>query len=277
MPASIISMQHQIIVEFPTLSSNGTALFDNDLGHTQYKDGDIVPVDIFDSSPLDNGYMSCRLYFGDQTRSVPVRLICGFLASDIATSSYLRFAFGFYNPKLNPLPDVPTQLSLPIMIYSYDPILFKKYNFNLVNAAIYVYNLQKFLAPPGYFNTISEQLQTQNDGLIFGDAHTDPLQTGDAFVLKFSFPLRINGRYPGNCQSTNGIAPIVSTGTYGDAYYHWNLGVIVCKITAGPVPAQVAAPQPTMLISGFYTPWYSLTDNERIVLGYATYHSTSTS
>lgn len=215
-----------------------------------------MPVDIFDSLPLDNGFMTCRIYFGDRIRSVPVRLICGNLASTLPINAWFRFAFGFYNPALNPLPTIPTQLSLPIMVYSFDPILYKKYNFNLVNAAVYVYNQQSLLSPNGYFNTLSGQLQYQNDSLIFGDAHTNQLVAGDAFVLKFAFPLRMNGKYNNYCQSTNGLA---ATGTYGHAYYHWNLRIIVCKVIAGPVPSQVAPTAATMMISGFYTPWYSLT------------------
>ena len=199
--------------------------------------------------------MTCRLYYGDKTRSVPARLVCGNLASALSTTAWFRFAFGFYNPALNPLPTIPTQLSLPIMVYSFDSLLYKKYNFNLVNAAVYVYNQQSILSPSGFFNTLSKQLQYQNDSLIFGDAHTNPLVKDDAFVLKFSFPLRMNGKFNNYCQSTNGLAP---TGTYGNVYYHWNLRVIVCKVTAGPVPAQVAPTADTMMISGFYTPWYSL-------------------
>jgi hypothetical protein len=121
-------------------------MFDDNLGFPYHNDGDIVAIDIFDSGSLDNTYMTCRLYFGDQSRSVPARLVCGFLKSALNTvTSYLRFAFGFYNPKLNPSPNVPTQISMPIMVYSYDPINFKKLNFNLVNAAVYVYNLPSFL------------------------------------------------------------------------------------------------------------------------------------
>jgi hypothetical protein len=254
------------------MSNNGTAMFDNNLGLSQYSDGDVVAVDIFDSAPLDNGYMSCRLYFGDQSRSVPARLVCGFFLQALSSTSWLRFAFGFYNPKLNPLTTIPTQISMPIIVYTYDPILFKKLNFNLVNAAVYVYNLPSILAPPnGYFDTTSHQLQYPNDQLIFGDAHTNQLLKDDAYVLRFNFPLRINGLCSKCCQPLNGPA-------YGDAYYHWNLRVIVCKVISGPVQPQVPPlTKATMMITGFYTPWYSLTDAERIVRAIATYHSTSTS
>jgi hypothetical protein len=228
------------------MSTTGIPLFDNNLGF-QSKDGEVVPVDIFDSSPFDNGFMSCRLYFGDQLRSVPARLVCGFFAADIVYPQPFRFAFGFQNPSVN------TQLSIPIIVYSYDPFSFKKHNFNLVNAAVYVYSATSFLSKSGYFNTSSTQLQMQNDTLMFGEAHTDPLFPGDAYVVKFNFPLRVNGLYPNYCLSSSGVI-------YGDAYYHWNLGVIVCKVTATTIQPQGTPPGPTMNILGFYTPWYSLAD-----------------
>lgn len=142
MPTITITTEDQIILEFPTLSSNGTTMFDNNLGLNGYQDGDEVPVDVFDSAPLTNAYMKCRIYFGDQTRAVPARVVCGFLTSNLVTGSYLRFAFGFVNPPRITAPSIPSQLSLPILVYSYNPYYFEKTNFNLVNTEIFVYNGQ---------------------------------------------------------------------------------------------------------------------------------------
>ena len=44
-----------------------------------------------------------------------------------------------------------------------------------------------------------------------------------------------------------------------------------------PIPAQISPLSATMMITGFYTPWYRLADSERVVSAIATYHSTSTS
>lgn len=273
-PTTMITTDHQIVLEFPTLSCNGTTMFDNNLGLNDYKDGEEVPVDVFDSPPLDNNYMKCRIYFGDFTRAVPARVVCGFLAANLLAPSYLRFAFGFVNPPRITAPSIPSQISLPLIVYSYDPFYFEKTNFNLVNAAVLVYNGQDILAPNGYFGTLSNQLQMPNDNLIFGDAHTFPLLVGDSYVMRFNFPLRVNDKFAGLCKSTNGVA---ATGLYGDAYYHERLRIVVCKVTTTVVPAQIAPLSATMMISGFYTPWYRLADSERIVHAIATYHSTSTS
>lgn len=133
-------------------------MFDDNLGLNGYKDGDEVPVDIFDSPPNYNNYMKCRIYFGDNTRGTPVRVVCGFLLTTLNPGTYLRFAFGFINPPRITVPTIPSQISLPLIIYSYDPFYFEKTNFNLVNAAVLVYNGQQILVPNGYFATDSNQL-----------------------------------------------------------------------------------------------------------------------
>lgn len=245
-------------------------MFGNNLGLNEYNDGDEVPVDLFDSPPLDNNFMKCRIYHGDQARAVPARVVCGFLAVNLANPSIIRFAFGFVNPPAITGPSVPSQISLPLIVYSYDPFLFKKTNFNLVNTALFVYNGQDKLQPNGYFSSLSGQLQMPNDKLLFGDAHSLPVIVGESYVVRFKFPLRVNGKYPGFCQSIGGVV-------YGDAYYHEKLRTIVCKVTTTVIPLQISPLSATMQIAGFYTPWYYLADSERDVQAIATYHSTSTS
>ena len=84
--------------------------------------------------------MKCRIYHGDQTRAIPVRLVCGDLSTALTNADQLKFAFLFKNPPKLTLTGDPSQISLPIIIYSYDPFYFKKTNFNLVNAAVVVTN-----------------------------------------------------------------------------------------------------------------------------------------
>ena len=84
--------------------------------------------------------MKCRIYHGDQTRGTPVRLVCGFFKTALTNTDPLKFAFGFYNPPKLTNTNDPSQISLPIIIYSYDPYKFQKTNFNLVNAAVMVTN-----------------------------------------------------------------------------------------------------------------------------------------
>lgn len=90
---------------------------------------------------------------------------------------------------------------------------------------------------------------------MIGDAHTNALLVGDAFVIKFGFPIRVNGKVTGGC-----VDAATQTIIYGDAYYHDRLRTIVCKLTA-TLPAQLTPAVATLAIKGFYTPWYFLTLN----------------
>jgi hypothetical protein len=53
--------------------------------------------------------------------------------------------------------------------------------------------------------------------LLLANANTFPMIIGDAFVVRFNFPLRVNDKYGTFCKQQSG--GIVS-GTHGDAYYH---------------------------------------------------------
>ena len=53
-----------------------------------------------------------------------------------------------------------------------------------------------------------------NDDLTFGNAHTSDLLVGDAYILRFNFPTRVNDLQAGACKSADGLT------VYGDAYYH---------------------------------------------------------
>jgi hypothetical protein len=81
------------------MSNDGVNLmFSNDLGYTGCKDGDWIPTDIFDCLPFNNGFMSCRIFFGDYLRSIPARIICGSFTSAINPGQILKFAFAITNP-----------------------------------------------------------------------------------------------------------------------------------------------------------------------------------
>jgi len=91
-----------------------------------------------------------------------------------------------------------------------------------------------------------------NDNLLLGDAHTYPLLINDAFLIKFNFPIRVNGKFVGACMDS------AQVNTYGDAYYHERLRVIICKVTTVSPAAQISPAAVTMLIKNFYSPWYLL-------------------
>jgi hypothetical protein len=56
-------------------------LFSNNLGLTEYQNGDIIAFDIFNSQvngfTLTNFFMECRLFFGDYSTGMPVKIVCG--------------------------------------------------------------------------------------------------------------------------------------------------------------------------------------------------------
>jgi hypothetical protein len=175
----------------------------------------------------------------------------------------LRFAIGVNNPAITNM-----QYSIPLLVYSQDSYYFSKTNFNLVNGAGYIFDKPYMISPNGFFATTSMQLEMPTDNFLLGDAHTYPLEIGDAFLIKFNFPIRVNGKFPGGCMNS------AQTQTYGDAYYHERIKAIICKVTTTPIPAQISPAAYTMLITNFYTPWYLLSNGwEREVYAVAHYYS----
>lgn len=265
---TILAGSQQLVIEFPTKANDGvTILFDNNLGMADYVDGGIIPIDIFRSTPLVNGFMDCRIFFGDATRGLPVKIVCGNFLSSLASATTLKFAFMIYNPSLGSL----SQLSIPIMVYSYDTSLFSKTNYNTINGGIYITNTVQTLTPTGNFATLSNQMNTVNDILIFSNANTYQLSIGDSYVLFFNFPLRVNDLItPTGCTSNTGVL-------YGDLVYHQNLMTIVCTITTNVVPASPAPTAVSMRFNGFYSPYFTLTIPQEKVTGIASYQSLITS
>lgn len=184
---------------------------------------------------------------GDFATGMPVKVVCGKFVTQILNTETLRFALQIKNP-ITP----SGQLSLPLFIYSYDPYLFAKTNYNTINAAVYCYDAANYLALQGFAKTASMQLEYENDDFMIGNANTYQLQLGDAFVVKFGFPLRVNDLVAGGCKDSTKAT------TYGDLYYHQRLKMIVCKVTLIPIPMQLSPATANLLFTSFYTPWYLL-------------------
>jgi hypothetical protein len=218
-------------------------------------------MDIFDSTiaamaavplPVENDFMKCHIHHGRQDKGIPVKIVCGNFLKDIVVTDMLRFAIGIVNPFL-----VSTQLSIPIMVYSQDPYLFTRTNFNLVNGAGYIYDTSNILSKAGYPTTNTLQMEMPNSDFIIKHANTFALLPGDAFVIKFGFPIRKNGKVLGGCKNLD------KTVTYGDVIYHDRLRTVVCKIPLLPTPgisigAELTSTVADLLFEGFYTPWYYL-------------------
>jgi len=136
-------------------------MFPNDLGYSTNQDGDWIPTDIFDSPPFTNGFMDCRLFFGDYLRSIPARIVCGNFLSAINPGQVFKFAFAITNPP-QMASVIQSQIALPVFVYSYDPYLFQKINYNTINVGAYVNNAKLNSTPSGFFSTGTNQKNYPN-------------------------------------------------------------------------------------------------------------------
>jgi len=93
--------------------------------------------------------------------------------------------------------------------------------------------------------------------------NSQTLSSGDYYVIQFGFPLRMNGQHVDSCRYP------INGNIYGDAYYHENLWIIVCKIDANSIGVPSGGSTTRNLqINNFYTPWYLLSTSERAVTVY---------
>ena len=112
-PNTQILTTEQIIIDFPTKSTAGLVLFQNDLG-TGLADGVDIKMDVI-GGDFSNTFMKCRLFWGDSAFSKSTKIVCGAFQSAISTTQLLFFAIKFYNPALN---GGRSHVSYPIFVYS---------------------------------------------------------------------------------------------------------------------------------------------------------------
>lgn len=122
-PTTTIGQYDQIVIEIPTKSAAGVALFANDLG-TGTPDGGNIITDVIGGT-FTTSFMSCRLFWGDQANSKPAKIVCGGFTGTITSAQLLYFAFKVVNPTVNP------QISIPFFIYSMNTNTMYKSNFNV--------------------------------------------------------------------------------------------------------------------------------------------------
>ena len=104
-----------------------------------------------------NTFMNCRIIYGSYQYGKPVKIVCGNLQTPLLSGQTLKFAFSIINPP--PLTvSVLSQLAIPIFVYSYDPYLFRKINYNTVNVGVIINNENNTGVPTGYFSTNNNQL-----------------------------------------------------------------------------------------------------------------------
>lgn len=256
-PTTTIATNHQLVIEIPTKSLEGTLLFANDLG-TGISNYGWVPVDMLYG--LSNGFMTCKMFQGDQTNGKSARIICGAFASSVSVGTYISFGFKVRNPSI-----AVSQRSVPIIVYTEDIGQRYKTNYMLVENAILIRNdAYGTTTQSGNVRSTNYYMQTPSTNIELTALNPAAMVAGDAYVLFFNFPLRVNGKFTGAC--TN----IAGSTVYGDAYYHWNNWVIVCMLTAG-LPVVSNAAFSNFKISNFYTPWYYLSSTEYQLTAIARY------
>lgn len=113
-------------------------------------------MDIFDTTIggllRGNDFMKCFIHHGKQDRAIPVKVVCGGFLADIPVTDTLRFAIAIYNPIIS-----AAQVSVPLLIYSADPYLFTRTQFNLVNGAGYIFDKPIIISKLG--NAITTSMQ----------------------------------------------------------------------------------------------------------------------
>jgi hypothetical protein len=248
-PTTTIALTHQLVIEIPTKGIDGTLLFANDLG-TALNNYDLVKTDMLYG--LSNPFMTCKLFQGDQTNGKNVRIVCGNFNSAVSIGTFIRFAFKIQNPSIA----LNTQKSIPVIVYTQDINNLYKTHYVLVENAILVRNSGDLtITYNANVRSANQYMQTPSTYIQMTAKNPATLAIGDAYVLFFGFPLRVNSKFSNACTDLSGST------VYGDAYYHYNLWTIVCMFTAA---LNVASDNTTanFRISNFYTPWYYLSSTE---------------
>jgi hypothetical protein len=217
---------------------------------------------------FSNTFMNCRIVYGSYQYGKPAKIICGNLQTALTMGQTLKFAFSMTNPA--PLTtSVLSQTAIPIFVYTYDPELYQKINYNTVNVGAILNSANNTGAPTAFFSTNNNQLETPNEQLRLSRYNTKAFAVGDFYVVKFNFPIRVNAKVVSGCRDNLG-------NIIGTAYYHENLRTIVCALTVG-LAANAMPSFANLMIMNFYTPWYKLTVPERQVTAIASYQLTAQS
>lgn len=247
-PTTAIQTTQQLVIEIPTIAANGNLLFANDLG-TGVADGASIPYDSL-NSVYSQSFMTCRLFYGDQARNRPGKIICGQFASTVVTNQVLFFAISIGNPGSFS----GSQVSIPFFIYSQEQGTTYRTNFDVVENAVYLRTDVYTTSDVGYIYTQNQQLQTSGMFIDMITRNYWALANGDYYVILFNFPLRVNGFFSGACTYPGGS-------TYGDAYYHQNLWAIICAVTSTTIGVPSGGGTTRNLrITNFYTPFYYLSN-----------------
>lgn len=256
-PTTTIQTTQQIVIEVPTIAANGNTLFANNLG-TTYTDGQSIPYDSLNGQ-FSQTFMTCRIFHGNQANYKPGKIVCGNFQSTITSAQILWFAIALGNPSSIP----GAQVSIPFFIYSQEQGTTVRTNFDVIENAVFLRADTYIYSDVGWVRSQNQQLQTSSVYIDMITRNVWNVVSGDYYVIFFNFPIRNNGFFSGACTYPG-------SSTYGDAYYHQNLWVIICAVNSATigVPAGGGTTR-NLRITNFYTPFYYLSTAERAMTIYA--------
>lgn len=121
-PGNTIATNQQFVIQIPTVSNNGQALFPADLG-MGYNDYDELKFDLYESTISS---MDCKVYTGDASNHQPVKIVCSNFNTAITNSKIVRMGFWTRNPSTT------DALAIPVQIYSYDQYRARKDTWSMI-------------------------------------------------------------------------------------------------------------------------------------------------
>jgi hypothetical protein len=125
-PTTTIETTEQLTFEFPTKSTAGLLLFDDDLG-TGLADGAFINADVI-GGDFSNSFMKCKIFHGDQTFAKSAKIVCGEFSESIESNELLFFAIKIINPALS---GGRVLVSIPLFVHSMEQGKTYKKNFNV--------------------------------------------------------------------------------------------------------------------------------------------------
>lgn len=260
-PQNIGTTNEQVVIEIPTSSVEGTALFPEDLG-MGYKDYDNLVFDLYESSITS---MKCKVYTGDKLNNQPVKIVCSSFSSTPGTSTTIKMGFWVKNPSTS------VGLAIPVQVYSFEPNTAKKNAWSLVEAAIKVLpTTTTAIADLGNFAVSSTYRQISGVHFDFTTRNTKIMVQNDLYILKFNFDLRMSQKYPGSFKYNTGL------GGVGDVIFMQNCQTVILRVGATNLALMSTGSTSinARIESLFYNPYLQLSTSEAKITGYAVYLAT---
>lgn len=264
-PTVTISTSQQLVIEIPTQSIDGTAYFADDLG-MGYADYSDLVFDIYDSTSGVSS-MTCKVYTGQGSQGIPVKIICSNFNTALTSATVLKFGFWVTNPS------VTRSLAIPVTVYSYDQYAVTKANWNILESA---FNMIVTVASPildnGNFAYDVGTYETYPVVMSLTTRNTAAMSAGDLYIVKVGFDPRQNGLFASGFTYNSGL------GATGTLYIMRNCKTYVLKVGATSLAILPSASATiNAQIKNVYTPYWKPSTTESVITAYVSYLSTGTS